>query len=824
MKELLPFFKNPSHYLGTELNSVYKDKEKVRLRWALAFPDVYPVAISYTGQHILYHILNSHPHIWAERVYAPSPEVGMLLKQRGISLATLESDTSLKDVDVVGFSLTHELSYTTVVYMLDLAGIPFFSIDRKEEDPILIAGGEAVYNPEPIKNIFDVFVIGDGEEVIQEISQILLGGCSEKKEILLKEIAQIEGTLVPCFYRKGKKIKKRLYFHFQKEHYPIKQIVPFGRPVHDRYTIEISKGCTRGCRFCYAGMVNRPVRERSLDQIKEIMRKGLEDTGYGELGFLSLSTGDFSSLRELFSSVFSYCFSKQISISLPSLRAGSVERNILKVLSQLKKTGLTIAPEAGTQRLRDVINKGITEEDILQHAKWAFDNGWDHIKLYFMIGLPTETEEDLKGIWQLSKRILSLAPNKRRTKISVSISPFVPKPHTPFQWEVQSSLEETRDKINYLRRLFKGDRRLRLSWPILEMSIVEGVFSRGDQNLTRAIIEAYRKGDVFTSWRDFFDFSIWQSVFESLEIDYLSYLKKRDVNATLPWDYIDTGVSKKFLLKERAKAYSLDLTEDCRWGKCEGCGVCDFKRVYPLVNDPERGERDLISLRREESFFIKKFLYRIWFRKIDMARYLSQIELQSVLERILRRARIPVSFSGGFHPRPRISFGRALPVGVTSLHEWFLIYTRKPISEDIISFLNENSIRGIEFFSVEKALASSPKEAMLELFVVKFRGPDASSYLNRLMEIKNTCFFIQKKGKEVPARDIVAEVHQMDSIQAAILFSWKNHYINPLMIIQQICKIENIGEIDLTKRRQFFDEQEWRGWVKDEIPGYREGM
>ncbi len=815
----MPLFKNPSHYLGTELNSIHKQGDAVSLRWALAFPDVYPVAISYLGQHILYHILNSHPQIWAERVYAPSLEVGKLLKEKNAPLTTLESDTPLKEMDVVGFSLTHELCYTTVLYMLDLADIPFFSEERKEDLPLIIAGGEAVYNPEPIMEIFDVFVIGDGEDIVREISEILLLNDSKHRDVLLQKISNLPGVLVPRFHLTGQCVKKRIYSNFHKRDYPIKQIVPFGRPIHDRYTVEISKGCTRGCRFCYAGMVNRPLRERPLEQIKEIMIEGLENTGYGEVGFLSLSTGDFSSLMKLFSFAFSYCFDQQISLSLPSLRAGSIEKDILTILSRLKRTGLTIAPEAGTQRLRNVINKGITEDDIIQHVRWAFENNWEHIKLYFMIGLPTETEEDLRGIWELSKKLLSMAPSRKRVRISVSISPFVPKPHTPFQWERQTSLEENKNKIAYLKQLFKKERRLYLSWPILEMSIVEGIFSRGDRNLTKVILEAYKKGDVFTSWRDFFDFSLWEAVFESFGVDYTAYLGERDISSPLPWEYVLPGINKKFLLKERKKAYSTLSTEDCRIGRCAGCGVCDFNNVYPLLNRKNKEKEPLPPLHRKENFFIKRFVYRIWFRKIDEAKYLSQIELQSVLDKILRRANVPVSFSGGFHPRPRISFGRALPVGVASMQEWFVLYTWSALSREIIPLLNKNSITGIEFLSVEEVKGQPfSRESVLDLFGIKFRGTYAREYLDNLLNL-NKIHFIQKKGKKIPVKDIIRDVIHTDYQGAEVLFSWEKYYINPLEIIEQICCVEERGDIDLTKKRQFFSEVEWREWKKKTLPG-----
>lgn len=805
MKELLPLFQNPSHYLGCEFNSIHKSKD-TPLKWCLAFPDMYPVGVSYFGHQILYTILNKRENIWAQRVYAPSKEVGDILKEHKVPLATLEGDEPLLEMDIIGFSISHELCYTTILYMLDLSNIPFYSKDRDETYPLIIAGGEGVLNPCPIEPFFDAFVMGDGEEVVLEISNVVLDAKKEKldRKEILKRLSQIEGVYVPFFGKQN--VVRRIYKSFQKEDAPIYQIIPFGKPVHDRYVVEISKGCTRGCRFCFAGIVNRPVRERDIDSIKTIFKEGIKETGFEDAGFLSLSVGDFSKLNELIS--FSVCSSLEnnLSLSFPSLRAGSFQKELINYLGMLKKAGLTLAPEAGTQRLRDVINKGITEQEILDHAKWAFDNGWEHIKLYFMIGLPTETTEDLKGILDLCLKILELAPKKRRIFVSASISPFVPKPYTPFQWERQNSLDEVREKIGYLRRLFRPHKKLKLSWPILEMSIIEGVFSRGDEKLANAVLHAYLMGDVFTGWKEHFDYSLWMSIFEKLGIETGEYLRERDEHEELPWDFIDVGVKKKFLQKEREKSRNGVLTPDCRWGECAGCGVCDFKEIKPILNVSNKGSENTIQ---EKVKIVKepedRFCYILWFEKIDEARYLSQIELQKVLERIFRRSKVPLIFSKGFTPRPKISFARALPVSVESRCEYVLIQVSKKLDFSILDSLNSHSIPGIRFFKLEfkdkdfQVFYSKQEKYKIEFFV-NFN----KLYIeHRIFELKSGNIVVLKKDREINLKDIVTQVELLDR-GLIICFNWEQVYLNPLIIVKNIFPHLKESEYLITKIEQFF--------------------
>jgi len=802
MKELLPLFENPSHYIGQEVNSFHKSRD-IPLKWCLAFPDKYPVAVSYFGHQILYWILNSKQDIWAQRVYAPSKQVADLLRKKNMPLCTLEGDMPLTSMDIIGFSITHELCYTTILYILDLGNIPLLARERKDLCPIVIAGGEGVFNPTPLEPFFDAFVIGDGEEVVLEISDLFLR-CKAKslsREEIVKELALLEGVYVPILGNKP--VKRRMIPYLKDAYVPKKQIVPFGKPVHDRYVVEISKGCTRGCRFCYAGMINRPVRERSVSEIGSILDEGLNATGHGEVGLLSLSVGDFSKLDELISVTFSKCISKNIFLSLPSLRAGSVPENFMKCIGKLKSRGLTLAPEAGTQRLRNVINKGISEQDVINHAKWAFENGWQQIKLYFMIGLPTETKEDLEGIFDLCLKVLKTAPKlTRRVKVSASISPFVPKPHTPFQWERQNSLEEIKEKILFLNKMFKKNKWLNLSWPILEMSVVEGIFSRGDKSLANVILDAYLSGDVFTSWREHFDYNLWTKVLKKHGIDISKYLGPRVIDEELPWDFIDTGVSKSFLKKELIKAKKGEVTPDCRWGDCSGCGVCDFKNISPVLNSKLKSTKNLViskKIKKEED----RLSYLFWFEKKDFAAYLSQLELQKVIERIMRRADLPLAFSQGYNPRPKISFGRALPVGIQSLCEFFALQVIKKLDENILEKLNTSTIPGIRFTSFQpigrRIKIPYSKKELFELIFVNKKERYLGDFNKK--SIKKMC--CKKKEKQIPL-DLIVEKWEIRESSIYFVFDWRSCYLNPLIIIKTI--FTNIDPLDfrLIKLRQYF--------------------
>ncbi|WP_457572277.1 TIGR03960 family B12-binding radical SAM protein [Desulfovulcanus sp.] len=843
MKELLPFFIRPSHYLGNEINSVHKDKREVLVHIALAFPDLYEVGMAYMGQRILYEVVNARAEFWAERVFAPSKEVAKVLQSRNIPLATLESDTPLKELDCLCFSLTHELAYTNVLYMLDLAGIPLRASQREQDFPLVIAGGGGTFNAEPLAPFLDLMVIGDGEEILIQILEVIKEGKagSLSKGEILDQLRSYPGVYIPAYFDVSPenphillpvhsdytRVEKNIVTDLNRVSFPTKQIIPFGKVVHDRFVVEIARGCTRGCRFCQAGMIYRPVRERDVENIARLIDQGLDQTGFEDLSFLSLSTGDFSALEHLFVKSYAKCAHEQVAISLPSLRAGSVSENMMQLMARIRRTGATLAPEAGTQRLRDIINKGITEAELLEHTQKLFDLGWSSIKLYFMIGLPTETEEDLEGILDLCLKVLATAKTKKRIKITASISPFVPKSHTPFQWEKQIGFEELNNRLKFLKRIFRLFDKLNLKWHKPEMSILEGVFSRGGRELADSLEEAYKRGAIFTSWADHVNYPLWQEVFEEKGIDIQKYLGPREYDQPLPWDHILSGVEKRYLLKELNRAMQGKITRDCRYYPCRACGVCNFdkhksslsvqaakKEIKPILNlrKSDKGQKSDFSPANKENLGLKEAHIRLWYEKLGLSVYLSQLEVQKVLERAMRRAKWPLSFSSGFHPLPLLSFGRALPVGVGSKAEWVNVYLRKTIDKDsLLQSLNVMLPEGMRAFHVEElSLAKKQAQALWEDFEITFLGP--SDWIKNLQEKWNEFVNLKeyikekmgkKKSKEIDVRALV-ESGNFEQDVLKVRFSWQEMYLNPLFIVGCIFPDLDLNQFQMIKTRQLF--------------------
>ncbi|NFV12695.1 TIGR03960 family B12-binding radical SAM protein [Clostridium sporogenes] len=587
----------PARYIGGELNSYNKDLKDIDIRFAFCFPDVYEVGMSHLGMKILYYIANERKDTFCERVFAPWPDMEKIMREENIPLYALESKDPIKDFDFIGFTLQYEMSYTNILNMLDLAGVTIRASERGEEEPIVLCGGPCAYNPEPLYDIADIFVLGEGEELNNKVLDLYkkYKGKGKKKEFL-REASKIRGVYIPSLYEVTykddntikefkplyedvpNKVKKVIVNNINDVVYPDKFVVPYTDIVHDRIVLETFRGCTRGCRFCQAGMIYRPIREKKTESLLELSDKLVKNTGYDEITLSSLSICDYSDIQNLVFSMVERHKEGKVGVTLPSLRIDSFSVDLIKEIQKVRKTGLTFAPEAGSQRMRDVINKGVTEENLMNSVKSAFEAGWSTIKLYFMLGLPYETLEDGVGIAELGQKVIEKyyevpkEVRKKGLKVTISTSIFVPKPFTPFQWVPQDTMEDVRKKIEVVRGAIKS-KQITYNWHESLVSYMEAIFARGDRRICDVLIKAFEKGARFDGWNQYFDFNIWKEALEECNVDgdFYAY-RQREYDEILPWDFVDTGVSKEFLMKENERAKKAELTPDCRQG-CKNCGV-----------------------------------------------------------------------------------------------------------------------------------------------------------------------------------------------------------------------------------------------------------
>jgi len=813
LEGILPLVRRPGRYVGGEQNVPPMDWNRAGVRFCLIFPDLYELGMSHQGLQILYHILNRDPRFLAQRCFAPDVDMEQELRRNGLPLFAMESRRPLDHFDVLGFTLPYELCYSNILTILDLAGLPLRSCERDGEHPLVIGGGSCAMNPEPVADFFDLIVLGDGEEVIVEIGETVRRGKEEgwDRQRLLQEAARLQGVYVPRFfapfYRDGHfagirplvegytRVRRRVLPELTRATALDRPLVPVVKPVHDRLGIEIARGCTRGCRFCQAGMIYRPVRERDPAEILELAREGIARTGFDELALLSLSTGDYSCLGDLIGHLMNRFAEEYVSVSMPSMRVGTLTPGIIEQIRRVRKTGFTVAPEAGTERMREVINKGIAEQDLLDTCRDAARAGWNLIKFYFMVGLPTETDEDVDAIASLARQAREAAATGR-LQITVSAATFVPKPHTPFQWQEQITPGEARRRFARIRKaLPRRGFRLKVHDP--DTSLLEGVFSRGDRRLADVIERAWRAGARLDGWSEHFALQRWQQAAESCGLDLESWLAPRRPEDPLPWDHLHCGVDRSFLVEEWQRALQRDYTPDCRNRGCQRCGLCDLKTIRPRVGSARSLEPPArpASTRTPDQEPVV-YRYRFRYQRLGDSRFFSHLEMLQLIFRVLRRAGLPVLFSRGYNPSPRVSFSQALSVGVESLAEFFTVDLSAPVRDrdKVLAAMNRFLPPGVRVTGCEAAPGRESEDLLCCYRIDLAQAPGAvpADTLERFLASGSWPIERVRKGRvrELDVRplvqraDISGKVLHLDLVQPHGRAS-----ISPLEFLEKICNL-----------------------------------
>jgi len=781
-KPYLSLVQRPTRYLGREVNAVFKDPKEVQLRVALLFPDLYEVGMSHLGLGILYDLLNRHPEIWCERAFALAPDLEAELRRRNEPLGTLESGDPLKDFPLVGVSLQYELSYTNVLTLLEMGGIPLLAADRGPRDPVVVGGGPAAFNPEPLAPFFDAFLLGDGEEAVLDLARVVRDWRAQggSREELWQALEEIPGVYVPaCFtpvfdeagrlremIPRGRRrlVAKRLLADLNAITLSPRVLVPLCPIVHDRLSVEIVRGCSRGCRYCHAGIIYRPVRERHPEAVQAWVAEALAATGFEEVSLLALSPGDYAPLPWLMARLMDRLEAAKVSLSLPSLRADTLGPELTAQIKRVRRTGLTIAPEAGSERLRQVVNKNLTEAEILASARQAFREGWRLLKLYFMVGLPTETAKDREEMGNLIRALLQTAPGSRPT-LHVSVSTFIPKAHTPFQWERQAGLEESRRLLGEVKGILRRPG-VQVKWNAAAQSWLEGIFSRGDRRLASVLLAAWRRGCRLDAWSEHLRLAPWLEAFQEAGVNPEDYLRERDEGELLPWAHLQSGVSPEFLAAERQRALAGVATPDCRVAGCQGCGACADPARDPR-HFPAPRELPVPAAPAPAPRPSPVYSFRLTYAKLAAARWLSHLELINALYRALRRAGLPVAFTGGFHPLPKVAFHGALPVGVESLCESLDVTLTAPLPEaELAARLNAVLPEGLRILSaVRLAPGAKPPQAAAARYEVEspeplFTAEVAADFLRR----EEVRVLRRRPGeeREINLRPLVARLQVLD--------------------------------------------------------------